>query len=134
MSKTQSAKRYATTHYWLLNGEQVIYETLPPSSRRLVNQAIFVALIACDPETIQTKRTPLYESLAKLNRALQQAQKAPQTAPKRPRTPQNKALRAPTLFRGRGSYMSQMAGRAGRRSNPNLVWKRISEPQARRYG
>jgi hypothetical protein len=36
----------------LLDAEQVIYETLPPSSRRLVNQAIFVALIVCDPDTI----------------------------------------------------------------------------------
>lgn len=54
----------------------------------------FVALIVCDPETIKAKLTPLYESLAKLNCALKQAQKTPQTSPKRPGTPQNKATDA----------------------------------------
>jgi site-specific DNA recombinase len=101
----------------LLDDQQVAYETLPPSSRRLVNQALFTALIVYDPETIQAKRTPLYESLAKLNRALRQAEKPPQTATKRPRTPQNKAASTPKnpdpLSRGRGSYIEQMAERAG---------------------
>jgi hypothetical protein len=97
----------------LLDEEQVIYETLPPSSRRLVNQAVFVALIVCDPDTIQTERTPLYEALTKLNRALQQGQKTPQASPKLPRTPQGKATlpqNDPDPFSGgRGSYIGQMA-------------------------
>ena len=32
------------------------------------------------------------------------------------------------------SYFIKMAGREGRRSNPNLVWKRISELHAQRFG
>jgi hypothetical protein len=78
---------------------------------------VFVALIVCDPDTIRGERTPLYEALAKLNRALQQGQKTPQASPKRPRTPQDKAPRRqndPDPFSGgRSSYIGQMAERAG---------------------
>jgi hypothetical protein len=98
----------------LLDDERIIYESLPPSLRRLVNQAVFVALIVRDPETIQAERAPLYEALASLNRTLQQA---PQTATSRPRTPQNKAVRSqkePDPFSGgQGSYIEQMAEREG---------------------
>jgi hypothetical protein len=122
----------------LLDQEQVIYETLPPSSRRLINQAVFVALIVCDPDTIQADRTPLYEALAKLNRALQQGQKTPQASPKRPRTPQDKAPRPqkePGPFSGgRGSYIGQMAGGAVRHLNYDRAWRRIRELHAQRFG
>jgi hypothetical protein len=101
----------------LLDAEHVLYETLPTSSRRMVNQAIFQALIVHDPETIQAERTPLYEALASLNRTLQQPEKAPQTTTKRDRNRQNKDVRPQDdhdpFSWGRGSYIEQMAERAG---------------------
>jgi hypothetical protein len=97
----------------LLDNEQVLYETLPPTSRRLVNQAIFIALIVYDQEMIQAKRTPLYEALAQLVRTLQQAEKA-QTGRKRPQNkvvcPQNDP---DPLLGGQGSYIKQIAGGQG---------------------
>jgi site-specific DNA recombinase len=101
----------------LLDESRVIYETLPNSVRRLVNQAVFLTLTIRDPDTVQTKRTPLYDEIDRLVRNLQEAKKAPAKAPKRPRTPQNKAIcpqddHDPSS-RGRGSYIEQMAGATG---------------------
>jgi site-specific DNA recombinase len=101
----------------LLDDNHVIYETLPNSSRRLVNLAIFQTLIVRDPDTIQAQRTPLYDELARLARNLQQAKKTPEKAPKRPRTPQNKGIGSQDepspISKGRGSYIEQMAGATG---------------------
>ncbi len=97
----------------LLDVNRVIYETLPSSSRRLVNQAIFLALIVRDPDTIRAKRTPFYDDLARLVRSLREAEKAP----KPPRTPQNQPPYPQNdpdpLLRGRGSYIEQMAEGGG---------------------
>lgn len=30
-------------------------------ARRLVNQAVFLAIVAADPDNVQAQRTPLYE-------------------------------------------------------------------------
>jgi site-specific DNA recombinase len=101
----------------LLDDNHVLYETLPHSTRRLVNQAIFLALTVRDPDTIQAQLTPLYDEIARLARDLQQTQKAPETAPKRPRTAKNKALRPqkdPDPFSGGGgSYIDHLAGATG---------------------
>jgi site-specific DNA recombinase len=100
----------------LLDDEHVLYETLPQSLRRMVNQAVFVALVVCDPETIQAKHAPLYEALASLNRALQQPKNTPHKAAKRRRTPQNKTrpqIEPDPFSGGRGPYIEHMAERAG---------------------
>jgi hypothetical protein len=44
----------------LVLDETVRYEQLPPSSRRMVNQAVFVCLIVIDPDTIHAERTRFY--------------------------------------------------------------------------
>jgi site-specific DNA recombinase len=97
----------------VLDDNHVIYETLPTSVRRLVNQAVFLTLTVRDPDTIKTQRTPLYDEIARLARNLQQAKKTPEKAPKRPRTPKNKAACPQDdhdpFSRGRGSYIEQMA-------------------------
>ncbi len=97
--------------------EKVIYEALPESARRLVNQAVFLALVVSDPDNIQAERTPLYETIARLIQELRETKERPHTGQKRPRAPQNKAG---TLqddhdpdFRGRGSYIGRMAGATG---------------------
>jgi hypothetical protein len=94
-----------------------VVQTLPNSSRRLVNQAIFLTLTVRDPDTIKAKLTPLYDEIARFARNLQQAKQTPETAPKRPRTPQNKAVcpqddHDPVSW-GRGSYIEQMAALSG---------------------
>jgi hypothetical protein len=101
----------------LLEEDIALYEALPTSSRRLVNQAIYLALIVRDPETIEAQRTPLYDAIVRLTEELQQARQAPATATSRPKIPGNKA-KSPQddhgpESRGRGSYIAQMAERAG---------------------
>jgi site-specific DNA recombinase len=97
----------------LLDDDHVLYETLPSSVRRLVNQAVFLTFTVRDPDTIKAQRTPLYDEIARVARHLQQAKKAPEKAPNRPRTPQNKAVCPQDdhdpFSRGRGSYIEQMA-------------------------
>jgi hypothetical protein len=103
----------------LLDNTIVIYETLPHSSRRLINQAIFLVLIVRDPDTIHAQRTPLYHEIALLVQDLAPTETTPQTAAKRGGTRQPTARAARPQndldpdFRGRGSYIEQMAERAG---------------------
>jgi site-specific DNA recombinase len=101
----------------LLDATKIIYEALPVSIRRLVNQAVFLALIVRDPDTIDAQRTPLFEALHQLAHALMEAQETLQTGQKRPRTPQDKARHPQDDhdpdFRGRGSYIGRMAGATG---------------------
>jgi site-specific DNA recombinase len=101
----------------LLDDNHVLYETLPHSTRRLVNQAIFLTLTVRDPDTLQAQLTPVYDDIARLARDLQQAKKAPETAPKRPKTAKNKTVCPQDdhdpFSRGRGSYIEQMAGATG---------------------
>jgi site-specific DNA recombinase len=101
----------------LLDATKIIYETLPASTRRLVNQAVFLALIVRDPDNVDAKRTPLYEALHRLARELREAKETPQTGQNRPRTPGNKTVRPQDDrdpdFRGRGSYIGRMAGATG---------------------
>jgi len=106
----------------LLDENIVLYEALPSSSRRLVNQAIYLALIVRDPETIEAQRTPLYDAIASLVVELRSAEKAPKAATNCHRTTENKA-ELPSQDdhdpenRGRGSYFEQMA-QERRDSNP----------------
>ncbi len=106
----------------LLDASTVLYEALPTSSRRLVNQAVFLALIVRDPDSIDAERTPFYEALHRLAQDLREAKETPQTGPSRPKTPRNKTVRPRNDhdpdFRGRGSYIGRMAGATGRDSNP----------------
>ena len=101
----------------LLDDRHVIYEDLPNSHRRLVNLAVFLALIVHDPDSIEAQRTPFYDELARFAQSLREAEKAPQRAAKRPRTAQNKGFGPKNdpdpEFRGRGSYIERMAERAG---------------------
>jgi site-specific DNA recombinase len=101
----------------LLDDARVIYEALPNSVRRLVNLAVFLALIVHDPDTIEAQRTPLYDALARLAQDLREAEKAPQNGQKRPKAGKNKDFGPKNDpdpdFRGRGSYIEQMAERAG---------------------
>jgi site-specific DNA recombinase len=101
----------------LLDNTTVIYATLPTSSRRLVNQAVFVALIVHDPDTIEAKRTPFYEILHSVAQDIREAKETPQTGQKRRKTPQNKTGRPQDDHdpdsRGRGSYIGRMAEREG---------------------
>lgn len=101
----------------LLDDNHIIYEAEPNHVRRLINQAIFLALTVHDPDTIEAQRTPLYDEIARLADDLQEAKKAPEKAAKRPRTAKNKALQPQKdpdpLSRGRGSYIVQMAGGQG---------------------
>ena len=76
----------------LLDDNHIIYEAEPNHVRRLINQAVFLALTVHDPDTIETQLTPLYDEIARVARDLQEAKKAPQKAAKRPRTAKNKAL------------------------------------------
>ncbi len=119
----------------LLDARRVVYGTLPDQARRLVNQAIFLALIVRGPDTIQAQLTPLYDELARL---VLQTQEAPHMAPKRPRSPQNKAHHPQNDpdpdFRGRGSYIEQMAGSGGRRLHSDPAWRRIQRLYAQRFG
>jgi hypothetical protein len=56
--------------------ESIVYEQLPASSKRLVNQAIFICLIVIDPDTIHAERTRFYDELAELVRQLRAAHPA----------------------------------------------------------
>jgi hypothetical protein len=133
----------------LLDASRVIYEALPASSRRLVNQAVFLALIVHDPDNIEAKRTPFYEALHRLAQDLREAKEARPAGPNRPRTPQDKAGRPQDDhdpdFRGRGSYIGRMAGATGlepatsavtgQRSNqlsyaPAIAWRGHAAPFA----
>ncbi len=101
----------------LLDAKRVLYETLPHSSRRLVNQAIFIAFIVHDPDTVEAQRTPLYEAIALVVHALQEADAPLQTAPARPRARQGAGIgpeKDPDAdSSGRGSYKNKMAGATG---------------------
>ena len=113
--------------------DHVIYETLPHSARRLVNQAIFLTLTVRDPDTIKAKRTPVYDEIARLARNLQdRPRRRRQTAPKRPEDAQEQDPTPPERprphFRGRGSYIDQMAERAGRGANPPQLWTDCLRP------
>ncbi|HEX5852527.1 MAG TPA: recombinase family protein, partial [Solirubrobacteraceae bacterium] len=46
--------------------EHVIYEALPASARRLVNQAVFLAIVVSDPDNVQAQLTPLFETIKQL--------------------------------------------------------------------
>lgn len=107
----------------LLDERTVIYETLENSVRRLVNQAIFLALTVRDPDTIEAKLTPLYEAIARVLAALE-AENTAQTTPRGPKTPRN-GTRYPQNdpnpdFRGRGSYFVKLAGATG--LEPTCRW------------
>jgi site-specific DNA recombinase len=100
----------------LLDDATVIYETLPHATRRMVNQALFVALIVRDPDSIEAQRAPAYQAIALLAQALDPAVQASQAAPRRPTARQRRAKGQNDHdpdFRGRGSYIDQMAERAG---------------------
>jgi hypothetical protein len=101
----------------LLDATKVIYEALPASSRRLVNQAVFLALIVHDPDNIEARRTRAYEALHRLAHDLREAKETHQGGQNRPRAPQEKTGRPQDDhdpdFRGRGSYIGHMAGATG---------------------
>jgi site-specific DNA recombinase len=97
--------------------DKIIYESLPASARRLVSQAIFLALTVSDPDNIQAQLTPLYETIARLIQEQRETKKAPDTGQKRPRKPRHKAGcpqdDPDPEIRGLGSYISSMAGATG---------------------
>jgi hypothetical protein len=97
--------------------DKVVYDELPQSARRLVNQAVFLALIVSEPDNIQAQLTPLFETVALLIQELRLAKESAQNGQKWPRTAKNKIGspqddRDPD-FRGRGSYIGRMAGATG---------------------
>ncbi len=98
-------------------GEHVIYDALPWGARRLVNQAVFLALVVSDPDNIQAQLTPLFATIKRLIQELRRLKEAPQTGQKRPTTANNRDGRPQDDhdpdFRGRGSYISRMAGATG---------------------
>ncbi len=97
--------------------DKVIYEALPESARRLVNQAVFLALIVSDPDNVQAQLTPLFETIALLIQELRAARETAPNGQKRPRTGKHKNGRPENDrdpdFRGRGSYIGRMAEREG---------------------
>jgi site-specific DNA recombinase len=97
--------------------DKIIYEELPKGTRRLVNQAVFLALIVSDPNNIQAQRTPLYDTIKLLIQELCQARETAQTTHRRPVTARIKTGRPRNDrdpdFRGRGSYVGEMAGATG---------------------
>jgi site-specific DNA recombinase len=97
--------------------DKVIYEALPPSARRLVNQAVFLALIVSDPDNIQAQLTPLFETIALLIQELRAARETAPNGQQRPRSGKHKNERPENDrdpdFRGRGSYIGRMAGATG---------------------
>jgi site-specific DNA recombinase len=107
----------------LLDETKIIYETLPTNIRRLVNQAVFLALVVRDQDTIDAQRTLFFDALHQLAHALHEANETPQTGQKQP---QDKAGRpqddADPDFRGRGSYIGRMAGATG--VEPSIVASR----------
>ncbi len=96
--------------------DKVIYEALPQSARRLVNQAVFLALIVSDPDNIQAELTPLAETIALLIQELRAAREAARNGQKLTRAAE-KAARPHNDHdpenRGRGSYIRRMAGATG---------------------
>lgn len=77
----------------LIDQRRTPYLTGNATERRLINLAIYLMLLVSDPDTIQTKLTPLYAKLVPLARALarEAAQdgltaRSPGTSP--PRRPQ----------------------------------------------
>jgi site-specific DNA recombinase len=118
----------------LVDATTVIYEQLPHSSRRLVNQAVFLMLVVSDPDTIKATRTTFYDQLAQVVRELQAAENS-QT---QPTAAKNKGEGVQNDhdpdFRGRGSYIDQMAESEGRLSKHDPVWQRILELHAHRFG
>jgi hypothetical protein len=98
--------------------DKILYNELPQTARRLVNQAVFLALIVSEPDNIQAQLTPLFETIALLiqelslakETAAQNGQKWPKTAKNKNGSPQDD--RDPD-FRGRGSYIGRMAGATG---------------------
>jgi len=89
----------------LLDATTIIYEALPVSVRRLVNQAVFLALTVRDPDTIEATRTPLYEALHQFAQAPSRPRKRPQpatTGPGRPGTTAHAPKTTPTPIFGAG--------------------------------
>jgi hypothetical protein len=110
--------------------EHVIYDTLPESARRLVNQAVFLAIVVSDPDNVQAQLTPLYETIKQLIQELRETKERPKTRQK-PTTPGNKTGspqndRDPD-FRGRGSYIGRMAGATGQAANLDGPLDRLLE-------
>jgi site-specific DNA recombinase len=95
------------------------YLTANATERRLINQALFHRLIITSADTAQAEPMPFYAQLAQLARDLSPAsQPAGQNGHRPARATQNKARRSSQNepdpdFRGRGSYIEQMAERAG---------------------
>jgi hypothetical protein len=73
--------------------------------------------VVIDPDNIQAQRTPLYDTIEILVQELRNARETAQTTQKRPRKPRSKARRPQDdhdpEIRGRGSYISSMAGATG---------------------
>jgi hypothetical protein len=129
----------------LLLNETVIYERLPHSSRRLVNQAVFVSLIVIDPDTILAHRTPVFDEMALLSQQLHRGRSpaATSAARSRPRMPRHQDKSAQDDhdldFRGRGSCIEQMAASFGfgpgtPRSSAGVPPQEVDEQRARLRG
>jgi hypothetical protein len=100
----------------LLDARRVTYHLASPGTRRLINQAIFGRLTIHDPDTIEAERTPLYQAIAQLTRDLEEAPQTGHNPQKRPQSRQDKSCAQDDhdpLLGGRGSYIAQMAERAG---------------------
>jgi site-specific DNA recombinase len=113
------------------------YLVAQPLERRIINLAIYLALLVSDPDTIEAKPSELYALLVPLARQLAQetaqdgqngAWPDPESRGNQPRNDHDPA------FRGRSSQSMQMAGWQRQSSKTYLVWKRISELHAQRFG
>lgn len=111
------------------------YPSANPLERRLINLAIYLMLLVYHRDMIEANPTEFYARLIAVARKLaHEATQGPQKRPTNAKTPRNRPENDhDPIHRGRGSQYMQMAEREGRRSNPDLVWKRISELHARRF-
>ena len=123
VERLQDAANYEITEFEralddaliLIDSRRVPYVNASPTERRLINLAIYTALLVSSEDTVQAKLAPLYAQMVPLARKLareakeaaQEGQKAPGQARRRA-----KANRDPA-FRGHGLKSKQMAERGG---------------------
>ena len=102
----------------LVNQDHLRYLTANATERRLINQAIFHRLTITSTDEVEAEPTPPYAELARLARDLAPATGATSQNGKPTKTGRNKTRRSPQkdhdpISWGRGSYIEQMAERAG---------------------
>jgi hypothetical protein len=114
------------------------YLTANATERRLINQAIFHRLVITSADDAEAEPTPLYDELARLAHDLApEAENTHQRSGKPAKTGRNKTRRTlqddpGPISWGRGSYIEQMAGMAGKFSKS--PWPLIRKLHEERFG